>query len=41
MEKQANQLTPRIQMPARPFTIKAKEYIGQFMRQNNAKHENE
>lgn len=41
MEKQANQLTPRIQMPARPFAIKAKEYIGQFMRQNNAKHENE
>lgn len=41
MEKQANQLTPRIQMPADPFRIKAKEYINRFMRESGAKHENE
>ncbi len=38
MEKQANQLAPRIQMPKDPFTVKAKEYIAYFMRQTNAKH---
>jgi hypothetical protein len=38
MEKQANQLTPRIQMPAEPFRIKAKQYIAQFMREVNARH---
>jgi len=38
MEKQANQLTPRIQMPAEPFRVKAKQYIGQFMRESNARH---
>lgn len=38
MEKQANQLTPRIQMPAEPFKIKAKQYIAQFMRESNARH---
>jgi len=38
MEKQANQLTPRIQMPAEPFKIKAKQYIAQFMRELNARH---
>ena len=41
MEKQANQLTPRIQMPAEPFKAKAKEYIAKFMRESNARHENE
>lgn len=41
MEKQANQLTPRIQMPAEPFKVKAKEYIARFMRETNAHHENE
>lgn len=41
MEKQANQLTPRIQMPAEPFKVKAKEYIARFMRELNARHENE
>ncbi len=41
MEKQANQLTPRIQMPAEPFKVKAKEYIARFMRKSNARHENE
>lgn len=41
MEKQANQLTPRIQMPAEPFKVKAKEYIARFMRESNARHENE
>lgn len=41
MERQANQLTPRIQMPAEPFKVKAKEYIAKFMRQTNARHENE
>lgn len=38
MEKQANQLTPRIQMPAEPFRIKANQYIAQFMRESNARH---
>lgn len=41
MEKQANQLTLRIQMPAEPFKVKAKEYIARFMREANAKHPNE
>lgn len=41
MEKQANQLTPRIQMPAGPFKVKAKEYIARFMRELNARYENE
>lgn len=41
MEKQANQLTPRIQMPAEPFRAKAKEYIARFMRESGATHENE
>lgn len=39
MERQANQLTPRIQMPAEPFKAKAKEYIAKFMRETNAQHE--
>lgn len=38
MERQANQLAPRIQMPKELFTIKAKEYIAYFMKQTNAKH---
>lgn len=38
MEKQANQLTPRIQMPAEPFRVKANQYIAQFMRESNARH---
>lgn len=38
MERQANQLAPRIQMPKEPFTIKAKEYIAYFMREINAKN---
>ena len=38
MEKQANQLTPRIQMPAAPFKAKATEYIVKYMREMNAKH---
>ncbi|MCD7825246.1 MAG: ImmA/IrrE family metallo-endopeptidase [Clostridiaceae bacterium] len=38
MEKQANQLAPRIQMPAEPFKTKAREYIARFMREANAKH---
>ena len=38
MEKQANQLAPRIQMPKGPFIAKAKEYISDFMRQSGAKH---
>ena len=41
MEKQANQLTPRIQMPADSFRIKANYYIGKFMRDLNARHTNE
>lgn len=38
MERQANQLTPRIQMPADPFRAKANEYIGKFMRETDAKY---
>ena len=39
MEKQANQLTPRIQMPAEPFKLKAQEYTAYYMRRTaNAKH---
>lgn len=38
MEKQANQLAPRIQMPKEPFTVKAKEYITYFMKRTDAKH---
>ena len=38
MERQANQLAPRIQMPKAPFTAKAKEYITDFIRQTNSKH---
>ena len=38
MERQANALAPRIQMPAEPFKAKANEYIGKFMRQMDAKH---
>ena len=41
MEKQANQLTPRIQMLAEPFKVKAKEYVARFMRESNVQHENE
>ncbi|VIG16564.1 Uncharacterised protein [Clostridioides difficile] len=39
MEKQANQLAPRIQMPREPFIAKAKEYITTFMRDMNGAHE--
>lgn len=39
MEWQANQLTPRIQMPAGPFKAKANEYITKFMKETNARHE--
>lgn len=38
MERQANQLTPRIQMPAAPFKAKANEYIGKFMREAGTSH---
>lgn len=38
MEHQANQLAPRIQMPAEPFRAKAKEYITRFMRETDARH---
>lgn len=38
MERQANQLTPRIQMPAGPFKAKAAEYIAAFMHQANTVH---
>lgn len=38
MERQANQLAPRIQMPAAPFRAKANEYIAKYMRETNAKH---
>ena len=41
MERQANQLAPRIQMPAGPFRAKAKEYISRFMRELGAGHESE
>lgn len=39
MERQANQLAPRIQMPAGPFRAKANEYITKFMKETNARHE--
>ncbi len=39
MERQANQLAPRIQMPADPFRAKANEYIAKFMKETNARHE--
>jgi len=38
MERQANQLTPRIQMPAGPFKAKANEYITKFMHETRASH---
>jgi hypothetical protein len=38
MERQANQLTPRIQMPAVPFKAKANEYITKFMHETRASH---
>lgn len=38
MEKQANQLAPRIQMSKAPFTVKAKEYIAYFITQIDAWH---
>lgn len=38
MEKQANQLTPRIQMPADSFRAKTVEYISKFMCETNARH---
>lgn len=38
MERQANQLAPRIQMPAEPFKAKAKEYIAKYMRDTKAVH---
>lgn len=41
MEKQANQLAPRIQMPAAPFRAKAMDYIAKFMRESGGTHENE
>lgn len=39
MERQANQLTPRIQMPAEQFRLKAIEYIGRYMREMNTDHQ--
>jgi len=39
MEWQANQLTPRIQMPAEPFKAKATEYISKCMQKREAKYE--
>lgn len=39
MEKQANQLAPRIQMPRGPFKAKAKEYIALFLRETDANYE--
>lgn len=41
MERQANQLAPRIQMPAGPFRAKAKEYINKFIRESGAGHESQ
>lgn len=38
MERQANQLAPRIQMPREPFTVKVKEYITSYMCQLGTKH---
>ena len=39
MEQQANQLTPRIQMPAAPFKARANDLIAKFMRETSAAHE--
>lgn len=39
MERQANQLTPRIQMPAEQFRLKAIEYIGRYMRELHKDHQ--
>lgn len=39
MEKQANQLAPRIQMPQTPFRAKANEYIAAFLRETDAQYE--
>ncbi len=39
MEKQANQLAPRIQMPREPFIAKAKEYLIRFVREMNVKYD--
>lgn len=41
MEQQANQLTPRIQMPAAPFKARAQYLIAWYMRETKAYHENE
>lgn len=41
MEQQANQLTPRIQMPSGPFKARAQYLIAWYMRQMKADHENE
>lgn len=41
MEKQANQLAPRIQMPGGPFRAKASEYIGRFMLEKGTDRPNE
>lgn len=38
MEMQANQLAPRIQMPAAPYRAKANEYISMFLKECNATH---
>jgi len=38
MERQANQLTPRIQMPAEPFKAKANEYIARFLKEQDTVH---
>lgn len=39
MEKQANQLTPRIQMPMTPFKARATYLTAKYMRDTNARHE--
>lgn len=39
MEQQANQLTPRIQMPAAPFKARAQYLIAKYMRETRASHE--
>lgn len=39
MEWQANQLAPRIQMPAEPFRKRARNYITDLQRLNHAKYE--
>ena len=39
MERQANQLAPKIQMPKGPFTSKAHEYIETFRNATNAIHD--